>query len=103
MATKSIQLVRGQEIEQVNIEFTPGELAKHRNLLSSVQALVYSYGLTNAAEDLNIPQGNLSAQLNEKDQRRFLSIENLDRLIAKTGDTSVVLYLVEKYLVKRGA
>lgn len=103
MATKSTHLIRGQEIEQVNIEFTPGELSKHKNLLSCVSASVYGSGLSNAAEHLNIPVGNLSAQLNPDNETRYFSVENFERHIEKSGDLSVVYYLIEKFLIKRGA
>lgn len=102
METRSNQTIHGSLIPQITIEFTSGELARHKNLLSCVVGSVYGGGLSNSAKDLGIPVGNLSAQLSTKNKKRYFSIENFERHLEASKDFSSIYYLIEKFLVKRG-
>lgn len=82
---------------QLTLDFTPGLLDRHLSLRDCVAAGVYQRGLGRVAIDLNQAPGNLSVQLSEDPTRNF-SIDNLERYIEKTGDTTPVMYLVEKFL-----
>ena len=83
--------------DQLTLDFTPGLLDRHLSLRDCVAAGVYQRGLGRVAIDLNQAPGNLSVQLSEDNTRNF-SIDSLERYIEKTGDTTPVMYLVEKFL-----
>ena len=85
------------------LEITPGLVERHDSLLECVQASVYQFGLKKSAAGLNVSVGNLSAQLNIDNPDRHMSIENLELFIEKTGDVTAVLYLAEKFLIKKDA
>lgn len=82
---------------QLTLDFTPGLLDRHLSLRDCVASGVYQRGLGRVAIDLNQAPGNLSVQLSEDASRNF-SIDSLERYIEKTGDTTPVMYLVEKFL-----
>lgn len=82
---------------QLTLDFTPGLLDRHMSLRDCIAAGVYQRGLGRVAIDLNQAPGNLSVQLSEDNTRNF-SVDNLEKYIEKTGDTTPVLYLVEKFL-----
>ena len=82
---------------QLTLDFTPGLLDRHMSLRDCIAAGVYQRGLGRVAIDLNQAPGNLSVQLSEDSSRNF-SVDNLEKYIEKTGDTTPVLYLVEKFL-----
>lgn len=83
--------------DQLTLDFTPGLMDRHLSLRDCVAAGVYQRGLGRVAIDLNQAPGNLSVQLSEDSTRNF-SIDSLERYIEKTGDTTPVMYLVEKFL-----
>ena len=103
MVNKSIQLVQDSASAQASIEITTGLLEQYDNLLECVAASVYKFGLSKSARKLGIAKGNLSRQMDEEDFERHFSIEKLEALIEISGDVSIVQYLAEKYLIKRGA
>jgi hypothetical protein len=82
---------------QLTLDFNPGLLDRHLSLRDCVAAGVYQRGLGRVAIDLNQAPGNLSVQLSEDPTRHF-SVDSLERYIEKTGDTTPVLYLVERFL-----
>lgn len=82
---------------QLTLDFTPGLLDRHMSLRDCIAAGVYQRGLGRVAIDLNQAPGNLSVQLSEDSSRNF-SVDSLEKYIEKTGDTTPVLYLVEKFL-----
>lgn len=86
-----------QKKDQLTLDFTPGLLDRHMSLRDCVAACVYQRGLGRVAIDLNLAPGNLSVQLSE-DQTRHFSVDSLERYIEKTGDTTPVMYLVERFL-----
>jgi hypothetical protein len=101
MATKSTQLVRGNSA-QASIEITTGLLEQYDTLLDCVAGCIYQFGLKKVATALNIPAGNLSAQLNADNPDRHFSAENVDRFVKVSGDTTIVQWLAEAHLIKRG-
>jgi len=82
---------------QLTLDFTPGLMDRHLSLRDCIAAGVYQRGLGRVAIDLNQAPGNLSVQLSEDTTRNF-SVDNLERYIEKTGDTTPVMYLEEKFL-----
>lgn len=83
--------------DQLTLDFTPGLLDRHMSLRDCIAAGVYQRGLGRVAIDLNQAPGNLSVQLSDDTTRNF-SVDSLERYIEKTGDTTPVMYLVEKFL-----
>lgn len=83
--------------DQLTLDFTPGLLDRHLSLRDCMAACVYQRGLGKVAIDLNLAPGNLSVQLSDDASRNF-SIDSLERYMEKTGDTTPVMYLVEKFL-----
>lgn len=95
-------VIKGRAAEpanQLTLDFTPGLTERHLSLRDCVAAGVYQRGLGRVAIDLNQAPGNLSVQLSEDPSRNF-SVDALERYIEKTGDTTPVLYLVEKFLAE---
>lgn len=92
--------VIGAAREQLTLDFTPGLTDRHMSLRDCIAAGVYQRGLGRVAIDLNLAPGNLSVQLSEDSSRNF-SVDSLERYVEKTGDTTPVLYLVEKFLSER--
>lgn len=87
--------------DQLTLDFTPGLLDRHMSLRDCIAASVYHRGLGKCAIDLNLAPGNLSVQLSEDSTRNF-SVDSLERYIEKSGDTTPVMYLVEKFLADDG-
>lgn len=54
------------------------------------------------AAEMDLSPSALSRKLSQIDQSR-LTLDDLERFIEVTGDTSPILYLVEKYLTDREA
>lgn len=86
---------------QLTLSFEQGISERHKSLLQCVAAGVYQRGLSNVAIDLNKAPGNLSAELGGDTNRHF-SVENLEKYIEKSGDTSPIYYLIDKFLNDRG-
>lgn len=87
------------EKSQLTLDFTPGLLDRHRNLLDCVGASIYKRGLSTCAIDLNESPGNLSNQLSEDSPRKFCVLD-LEKHLEKSGDYSPIYYLIEKFLHK---
>lgn len=87
---------------QLTLSFEPGISDRYTCLRECVAAGVYRNGLGNVAIDLDQAPGNLSVQLSADPSRHF-SVDSLERYIDKTGDTTPVYYLVEKYLKDKSA
>jgi hypothetical protein len=82
---------------QLTLSFEPGIAERYRCLRECIAAGVYRNGLGNTAIDLDIAPGNLSVQISDDPSRHF-SVDSLERYIAKTGDTTPIYYLIEKFL-----
>jgi hypothetical protein len=82
---------------QLTLSFEPGISERYPNLRECIAAGIYRNGLGNTAIDLDIAPGNLSVQISADPSRHF-SVDSLERYIEKTGDTTPVYYLIEKFL-----
>lgn len=87
---------------QLTLSFEPGLSERYTGLRECVAAGVYRNGLGNTAIDLDIAPGNLSVQLSADPSRHF-SVDSLERYVEKTGDTTPIYYLVEKFLKEKAA
>lgn len=86
-----------QPSSQLTLSFEQGLSERHLNLRACIAAGIYQRGLGNVALDLNKAPGNLSTELSE-DATRHFSVDNLERYIEKSGDTTPILYLIDKFL-----
>lgn len=91
-----------EETGQLTLSFEPGLSERYTCLRECIAASVYRHGLSNVAIDLDQAPGNLSVQLSADPSRHF-SVDSLERYIEKTGDTTPILYLVEKFLKDEAA
>lgn len=90
-----------EEAGQLTLSFEPGLAERYTSLRECVAAGVYRNGLGNTAIDLDVAPGNLSVQLSADPSRHF-SVDSLERYVEKTGDTTPIYYLVEKFLKDKG-
>ena len=98
MASQVIRAVESaRKPDQLTLDFTPGLLDRHHTLRDCIAAGVYQRGLGRIAIDLNKAPGNLSVELSEDASRNF-SVDSLERYLEKTGDTTPILYLIEKFI-----
>ncbi len=86
-----------QPLGQLTLSFEQGISDRYRSLRECVASGVYQRGLGNCAIDLNKAPGNLSVELSEDPARNF-SVESLEQYITKSGDTSPIYYLIDKFL-----
>ena len=84
---------------QISLDFEPGLLHKHHNLLDCVAASVYRRGLTVVAIDLNESPGNLSHQVSQDSSRKF-GVDELELFLEKSKDFTPIYYLIERFLNK---
>lgn len=89
--------VISQPADQLTLSFEPGLSDRYTCLRECVAAGVYRNGLGNTAIDLDVAPGNLSVQLSADPSRHF-SVDSLEKYIEKTGDTTPIHYLIDKYL-----
>lgn len=85
---------------QLTLSFEPGLSERYRCLRECVAAGVYRNGLGNTAIDLDVAPGNLSVQISDDASRHF-SVDSLERYIEKTGDTTPIYYLIERFLADK--
>ena len=91
-----------EEKGQLTLEFEPGLSERYTCLRECIASGVYRNGLGNTAIDLDVAPGNLSVQLSADPSRHF-SVESLERFIEKTGDTTPIFYLIDKFLKDKSA
>lgn len=89
--------VISQHEGQLTLSFEQGLSERYTCLRECVAAGVYRNGLGNTAIDLDVAPGNLSVQLSSDPARHF-SVDSLERYIQKTGDTTPIYYLIDKFL-----
>jgi len=86
---------------QLTLDLEPGLLERHASAMDCLRASVYAgrRPLKTIAADMDLSTSALSRKLSQDpdDPRRF-SVDDLERFITATGDTSVVEYLAAKYL-----
>ncbi len=91
---------RGNLVQR-SFEFTPGLTVQFPRLRDIVCAVVYSAraGLKGVAADLDVSPSELSRMLNrEQDDPRKLDVEDFVAIVASTGDTRPVQWLIERFL-----
>jgi hypothetical protein len=86
---------------QLTLSFEPGVSDRHTSLRACCAASIYQRGLGNVAIDLNKAPGNLSVELSDDASRHF-SVDSMEQYIAKTGDTTPIYYLIDKFLNDHG-
>jgi hypothetical protein len=82
---------------QLTLTFEPGLAERYTCLRECIASSIYRNGLSNTAIDLDIAPGNLSVQISADPARHF-SVDSLERYIEKTGDTTPIHYLIDKFL-----
>lgn len=86
---------------QHSFDFTPGLTTQFPRLRDVLCAVVYASraGLKGVAADLDISPSELSRMLNrEQDDPRKLDVDDAVAIMASTGDTRPVQWLIERFL-----
>lgn len=86
---------------QMNLSFEPGLTARFRTLREATAHTVYASrkGLSAVAADLDLSPTDLTKRLNpDSGEHRPLRVDDLEAIIASTGDATPIYWLVEKYL-----
>lgn len=92
--------VISRPVEQLTLSLEPGISERYTCLRECIASSVYRNGLSNTAIDLDVAPGNLSVQLSADPSRHF-SVDSLERYIEKTGDTTPIHYLIDKFLKEK--
>ncbi len=86
---------------QLTLNFEAGIVDSYASCREFVAARVHQQGRPQkaVAADMDYSPSDLSRKLaqNEHDSRRF-TLDDLEKFVEVTGDTSPIFYLVEKYL-----
>lgn len=88
-------------MQQMSLSFEPGLSARSRSLREHLATQVYQRGLTAVAGKIDLSPSKLTEKLAGADsggKPRGLTVDELEAYIAATGDTSPVLYLIDKFL-----
>lgn len=92
-------------MQQITINFEAGLATCYRTCREYIAARVHQIGKPQKAiaADMDYSPSDLSRKLAQApdDSRRF-TLDDLERYIEVTGDTSPVTYLAEKYLTEAG-
>lgn len=88
--------------EQMTLDFEGGLTSRYRSLKDCIATGVYQRGLKRIAIDLDTAPSNLSVQLSGTDARHF-DVDKLEQYIERSGDTTPIYYLVEKFLSDKNA
>lgn len=86
---------------QASFDFTPGLTVQFPTLRDVCAAAVYGSrgGLKAVAGDLDVSPSELSRMLNrDQDDPRKLDVKDFVGIIASTGDTRPIQWLVEKFM-----
>lgn len=90
---------------QLTIDFTPGLTERHDTLLACVRECAYTHRnpLKTIAADMDMSASELSRKLaGNAGDPRHMTVEDLERFIEATGDTTPVQWLIEKYMQDGG-
>ena len=86
---------------QLTIDFTPGLTERHGSLLDCIREAAYTNRnpLKTVAADMDTSPSELSRKLanNPGDPRKF-TVDDLERFMDATGDTTPIYWLIERYL-----
>jgi hypothetical protein len=91
---------------QHTLNFDPGLSERWKSLKACVRERVYGNRkpLKAIAAEMDLSESDLSRKLSENpDDPRKLSCDDFEAYIKATGDTTPILYLVEKYAVNEHA
>ncbi len=86
---------------QLTLSFERGLADRHLSLRDCLVQQVYSRGHGRVSNLMDVAPSKLTEKLAGMDSAgkpRGLTVDELERYIDKTGDTTPVLYLVDKYL-----
>lgn len=83
--------------DQLTLSLEPALPTRHRSLKACIAAGIYQRGLVLVAGKIDHSPSHLSEALSGADRRKF-DVDDLERYIEQTGDTTPVLYLVAKFL-----
>ena len=86
---------------QLTIDFTPGLTERHGSILECVRQCAYTHRnpLKTIAADMDMSQSELSRKLGgNPDDPRKLSVDDLEKFIIATGDTTPIYWLIERFL-----
>lgn len=86
---------------QLTIDFTPGLTERHPTIMDCIRECAYTHRnpLKTIAADMDMSASELSRKLtNNPDDPRRMSVEDLVRFIAATGDTTPIQWLVERFM-----
>lgn len=85
---------------QLALDFTPGLTERYETALDCVRGRLHQQArpLKSIAMDMDMSQSELSRKLsmNPDDPRRF-TLDDLERFIRATGDTTPILWLAQRY------
>lgn len=86
---------------QLTLDLEPGVLERYPTAMDRLRASVYASArpMKTIAADMDLSSSALSRKLAQDpdDPRRF-SVDDLERYVASTGDTTVIEYLPAKFL-----
>jgi hypothetical protein len=88
-------------MNQLTLNFTPGLTAQYRSLREVAAAAVYASrkGVAGVAGDLDMSPTDLTKRLNiDGAEPRPLRVEDLEGIVASTGDHRPIFWLIEKFL-----
>lgn len=86
---------------QLTLDFRPGLTSQYRSLREVTAATVYSShkGVAGVAGDLDMSPTDLTKRLNlDSAEPRPLRVDDLEKIIASTGDYRPIYWLIEKFL-----
>jgi hypothetical protein len=87
---------------QLTLDFLPGLAELHGSALACVDAQIKSSGkpLKTIAADMDLSSSELSRKLaNNPNDTRHFTLNDLEAYVKATGNTTPILYLVQKYCV----
>lgn len=98
--------MNGPNSGQLTLEFQASIVERHSTCLACVRQAAHTHRnpLKTIAADMDLSESELSRKLaqNEGDTRRF-TLDDLERFVQATGDTTPIMYLVAKYLADKQA
>lgn len=83
-------------VNQLTLAFEPGLAQRHRSLSDCLSTCVYRVGLTRAAGMMDVSPSALSENLSGS-RGRDVSLAELERFIAATGDLAPIYYLLDRF------
>jgi hypothetical protein len=86
---------------QLSLNFEPGLAERHRSLKACVRERVYGSPkpLKAIAADMDLSESDLSRKLSDSDEKRCMTLDDLEGYLSTTGDVTPIYYLIEKYAV----